>query len=201
MPLADLFANNYFIRLLRGRTSDYDLIVSMIGVKLGDRLLQIGGGDGLLLAALGARTGLTGRVSAIETDAESAARVKDQAMKDGVLSEVDVASFAQLPFENETFDIVVIPYPGAPGATAVSSANAGGAASAGAAAAAGALPGADEAFRVLRLGGRCEVIAKAAAGASGGPGAIAAQLQQHGFKAARLIAERDGFAFYEAIKK
>jgi len=177
MSIADLFANNYFIRLLRGRTSDYDLIVSMVGVKLGERLLQIGGGDGLLLAALGARTGLTGQVSAVELDAEAAARVKDQAMKDGVLSEVQAAPFEHLPFPDGSFDIVVIPYPSLndPGGDR--------------------LTGVAEAFRVLRLGGRLSVIGRAKSDA------ISNQLQQQGFKAARLIAERDGHAFYEAIKK
>jgi ubiquinone/menaquinone biosynthesis C-methylase UbiE len=173
MSLADLFANNYFVRLFRGRTGDYDLIVSMIGVKLGDRLLQIGGGDGLLLAALGAKTGLTGQVSAVEPDAEAAARVNEQATKDGVLSEVQTAAPSRLPYESGSFDVVVIPYPGAD------------------------LPGAGEAFRVLRLGGRCAVIARGASRSS----AIPALLQQQGFKVARLIAERDGYSFYEAIKK
>ncbi len=173
MSLADLFANNYFLRLLRGRTGNYDLSVSMIGVKLGDRLLQIGGGDGLLLAALGAKTGLTGQVSAVEPDAETAARVKDQATKDGVLSEVQIAPPSHLPYENSSFDVVVIPYPSAD------------------------LPGATEAFRVLRLGGRCAVIAKSAAPSS----TIPTQLLQQGFKIARLIAERNGYEFYEAIKK
>jgi ubiquinone/menaquinone biosynthesis C-methylase UbiE len=174
MSLADLFANNYFLRLLWGRTkSDYDLIVSMVGVKLGERLLQIGGGDGLLLAALGAKTGLTGQVSGVEPDAEAAARVKDQATQDGVLSEVQPADFGALPFPNGSFDIVVIPYPEGNHL----------------------LPGASEAFRVLRLGGRLSVITRSA------NNAITDQLQQQGFKAARLIAERDGYAFYEAIKK
>jgi ubiquinone/menaquinone biosynthesis C-methylase UbiE len=64
-------------------------------------------------------------------------------------------------------------------------------------------PGADlaasagEAFRVLRFGGRCAVIARSA----GASNEIPSQLQQQGFKVARLIAERDGYAFYEAIKK
>jgi ubiquinone/menaquinone biosynthesis C-methylase UbiE len=173
MSLADLFANNYFVRLLRGRTGDYDLIVSMIGVKLGDRLLQIGGADGRLLAALGAKTGLTGQVSAVEPDAPAAAQVKDQATKDGVLSEVQAAPASHLPYDSGSFDVVVIPYPGAD------------------------LPGAGEAFRVLRLGGRCAVITR-----STGPSSnIPALLQQQGFKVARLIAERDGYTFYEAIKK
>jgi ubiquinone/menaquinone biosynthesis C-methylase UbiE len=175
MPLADLFAHNYFIRLLRGRTDNYDLIVSMVGVKLGERLLQIGGGDGLLLAALGAKTGLTGQVSGVEASAEEAARVKDQATKDGVLSEVHVAPSTDLPFPPDSFDIVVIPHP----ADATS------------------LPGVAGAFRLLRLGGRLSVIARDAANS----GAIPNQLQQHGFKAARLIADRDGYAFFEAIKK
>src|SRR5438094_175662 len=36
------------------------LAVSMTGVKLGDRVLVIGAGDPALIAALGAKTGLTG---------------------------------------------------------------------------------------------------------------------------------------------
>src|SRR5262245_55511327 len=147
MSLADLFANNYFVRLVRGRTGNYDLIVSMIGVKLGDRLLQIGGGDGLLLAALGAKTGLTRQVWAVEPDGEAWARGKEQATKDGGLAEVQVAPASKLPCDGGTFDVVVIPYPGAD------------------------LPGAGEAFRVLRLGGRCAVIARAA-GAAGASSAI-----------------------------
>jgi SAM-dependent methyltransferase len=176
MSLGDLFANNYFVRLLRGQTGNYDLIVSMIGVKLGDRLLQIGGGDGKLLAALGAKTGLTGQVMAVEPDDATAARVKDEATKDGVLSEVQTAPASKLPFGNESFDVVVIPNPGG-----------------------GDVAGAGEAFRVLRFGGRCAVIA--AAPDKSGAGTIPAQLQRSGFKVARLIAERDGYAFYEAIKK
>jgi ubiquinone/menaquinone biosynthesis C-methylase UbiE len=174
MSLGDLFANNYFVRLLRGRTSNYDLIVSMVGVKLGERLLQIGGGDGLLLAALGAKTGLTGQVSGVEPDAEAATRVRDQATKDGVLTEVQAAPASNLPFPDASFDIVVMPYPDP-----------------------SSLPGAREAFRVLRPGGRLSVVSRGQAGST----AIPTQLQQAGFKVARLIAARDGYAFYEAIKK
>jgi ubiquinone/menaquinone biosynthesis C-methylase UbiE len=174
MALADLFANNYFVRLLRGQTGNYDLIVSMVGVKLGDRLLQVGGGDGKLLAALGAKTGLTGQVVAVEPTAEAAELVKTGATKEGVLSDVHVAPAAQLPFGNESFDVIVMPDPGAN------------------------LPAnARDAYRVLRFGGRLAVIAR-----SGGASAnIPSQLQQQGFKVARLIAERDGYSFFEAIKK
>jgi 16S rRNA G1207 methylase RsmC len=57
------------------------------------------------------------------------------------------------------------------------------------------LRGAAEAFRVLRLGGRCTVVTR------GRHDSIPEQLQQQGFKAARLLAQREGYAFYEAIKK
>jgi ubiquinone/menaquinone biosynthesis C-methylase UbiE len=143
-------------------------------VKLGDRLLQVGGGDGKLLAALGAKTGLTGQVVAVEPSAEAAEQVKAEATKEGVLSDVHVAPPSQLPFGNESFDVAVLPNPPADAA----------------------LAGAGEAFRVLRFGGRLAVIVRAA-----GQSTIPAQLQQVGFKVARLIAERDGYSFFEAIKK
>jgi cyclopropane fatty-acyl-phospholipid synthase-like methyltransferase len=46
----------------------------MVGVKLGDRLLQIGCGDGGLFAALAAKTGLTGRAAAIDPSLPRRAR-------------------------------------------------------------------------------------------------------------------------------
>ena len=86
--------------------------------------------------------------------------MKDQATKDGVLADVLVSPPTTLPFPHESFDIVVIPL--------VSG---------------GGLAGTEEAFRVLRPGGRLSVIARAA------DAAISSELQQRGFKAARLIAE------------
>src|SRR4030065_406742 len=42
----------------------HDLAVSMVGLKLGDTFLQLGCGDGGLLAALASKVGLTGRAAA-----------------------------------------------------------------------------------------------------------------------------------------
>src|SRR4029453_10359532 len=85
MGLSDLFANNVLVKLLRGDNSRYDLIASMVGTRLGDRVVVVGGGDGKLLAAVGAGTGLTGRVCAVEADAGSASAVSDAAMAGGGL--------------------------------------------------------------------------------------------------------------------
>jgi ubiquinone/menaquinone biosynthesis C-methylase UbiE len=181
---SELFANNLLVKLLRGDTARYDLIVSMVGVKLGERLLVIGGGDGQLLAAIGAKTGLTGTVAAVEPDEASASRVLDEATKAGVLADVETAS-GVLPYQPSSFDIVVIPFPADETAALA--------------------PRVAEAFRVLRDGGRATIIARAGKGSerreSNGGGAAVTALQQQGFRAARLLAERNGLLFYEAVKK
>jgi SAM-dependent methyltransferase len=183
---SELFANNVFVKLLRGDSARYDLIVSMVGVKLGERLLVISGGDGALVAAIGSKTGLTGTLAAIEADKAVATRVAEQATKAGVLADVYAAPELKAPFDPDSFDIVVIPFPPDDDASLASRAA--------------------EAFRVLRNGGRCAVIVRAArnqpSGETEGQTApIVALLQQQGFRAARLLAERSGLVFYEGVRK
>jgi ubiquinone/menaquinone biosynthesis C-methylase UbiE len=173
MGLAELFANNAIVKLLRGDTGKYDLMVSMVGTRLGDRLLVVGGGDGQLVAALGGPTGLTGRICAVEADAPTAARVARGAEAGGVLAEIETSPLAQLPYEEGSFDVVVLPTTGGT-----------------------ALAGADV-RRVLRQGGRLVVIAKAQPGSSE---PILGELGRAGFRTARLIATRAGLAFYEAVR-
>lgn len=199
MAFSDLFANNLLVKWLRGDTGRYDLIVSMIGVKLGERLVQLGGQDGRLLAALGGKTGLTGQVVGVEEQESDATRVQQIAEKAGVLADGAAAPGWKTTFDGESFDLAIVPQ--VAGVTTDLAAKL------------------TEAFRLLRMGGRCTVILKAgktaapaagsaASGAAGGatpaqtPGdAIVQQFQQRGFRAARLLAERDGLAFYEALKK
>jgi len=171
--LGDLFANNLLVKMFRGDTSRIDLIVSMVGTRLGDRLLVVGGGDGPLVAALGRPTGLTGRVCAVEQDAARADRVRESATAAGVLLEVDASRLDVLPFAAAAFDVIVVP--------ATSDLDAAIA----------------DARRVLRSGGRCVALAGTHSASSS---TAVARLQQAGFRVARLIAERDGLAFYEAIK-
>jgi ubiquinone/menaquinone biosynthesis C-methylase UbiE len=177
--LSDLFANNILVKLLRGDAARYDLIASMVGAKLGERLLLMGGADGRLLAALGAKTGLTGTIAAVEPDKETATRVLTDATKAGVLADAYASQDGTMPFDVNSFDIAVIPFPADEGV--------------------GLTAPLAEAFRVLRDGGRVSIITRTGSAASSTP--IVAAIQQAGFRAARLLAERDKLVFYEGVKK
>ena len=91
------------------RRLDIDpLAVSMSGVKLGERLLQIGVDDAALAGQIAAKTGLSGSAShAVATD-HDAVRVNRGAKKAGVLVEVRVTPLDHLPFDDGAFDLVVI---------------------------------------------------------------------------------------------
>ena len=91
------------------RRLDIDpLAVSMSGVKLGERLLQVGVDDAALAGLLASKTGLSGSAAhAVSTDAE-AVRVNRGAKKAGVLVEVRVTPLDQLPYEAASFDVVVV---------------------------------------------------------------------------------------------
>jgi ubiquinone/menaquinone biosynthesis C-methylase UbiE len=176
MGFFDVFANNVLVKRLRGQTGHADLIAQMVGTRLGDRVLVLGGADGRLVAAVGAPTGLTGRVTAVEPDAAVANRVEVAATSAGVLVEVEAAGFDRLPFEEAAFDVAVVPMP----ATVESL---------GAALA--------DAWRVVRTGGRAMVVATAGVPESAG---VIAALGRAGFRAARLLGEREGLAFYESSR-
>jgi ubiquinone/menaquinone biosynthesis C-methylase UbiE len=176
MGIFDMFANNLLVKRLRGQTGSAELIASMVGTRLGDRVLVVGGGDGRLVAAVGAPTGLTGRVAAVEPDAAVANRVETVATSNGVLVEVLTAPFDRLPFEDAAFDLAIVPLK----------------------ASADGLPAAlQDVWRVVRAGGRTMVIASE----PGPDGAkVLADLGHAGFRAARLLGARDGLAFYETAR-
>src|SRR5207245_2944485 len=84
------------------------LTVGMTGVKMGDRLLQIGCADGGSLGAVAAKVGLSGRAVLVAPDEASANRGRKGAEAAGVLVEVEVARPASLPFGAGDFDVAVI---------------------------------------------------------------------------------------------
>lgn len=172
----------------------YALLVGMTGVKLGDRLIQLGCAHGARMAAVAAKVGLSGRTVLVAPDAESAARAEKGARDAGVLVEVETVSPRALPLDPEAFDIAIIDDTG--GLLAAMNADA-------------RVMACRELLRVLRPAGRVMTIG---AGARHGLGALIARapegppfdaippLEEAGFRAVRKLAEREGLVFVEGIK-
>lgn len=178
------------MKLFRPGPGPHDLAVSMIGVKLGDRLLQIGCGDGGLLAALASKTGLTGHAAAIDPSPEAVARATRTAEREGVLVEITAAPVAPLPFGDASSDVVVMldalrPLTPEERTSLLA-----------------------ETSRVLRPGGRAVVVEPAPRG--GLAGLLASRpdpmysaeewLRSAGLRAVRVLAERDGQKFVEGVR-
>jgi SAM-dependent methyltransferase len=174
------------------------LPVTMSAVRMGERVLQIGIDDPGLASALAAKVGLSGNAAIVVTGDAEAARARTAAASAGVLVDVQVAPLAPLPFENGAFDLVIahsmrglVSSLDADARTAVLR----------------------EWHRVLRTGGRVMTIE---AGPSGGlkglmrqahgddayqvSGGVVGALEKAGFRAVRLLAEREGYKFAEGIK-
>jgi ubiquinone/menaquinone biosynthesis C-methylase UbiE len=177
MAFADLFADNLIVQWLRGDRRRHDLAVAMVGLKLGERCLLIGCGDGGLLAALGSKVGYTGRACGTDTEAAAVARAERAAERAGVLVEVQQSPPERLPFEDESFDVVVVQRTGAASAPRVFEL---------------ALA---EAWRLLRPGGRCVVIRP-----SGPSASDVESLGSARFRGAHVLADREGQLFIEAVR-
>ena len=171
------------------------LPVTMTGVRMGERALQIGIDDPSLASAIAAKVGLSGHAAIAVSDDPAAAKARAAAATAGILVDVRVTPFDSLPFPGDAFDAIVLH------------------------AAAGVLPPFDgaaavamlrEGHRVLRAGGRIVVLE---GGPRGGvaawfrsrqppppPGAATGALGAAGFRAARLLANREGYRFTEGLK-
>jgi ubiquinone/menaquinone biosynthesis C-methylase UbiE len=177
------------------KSSEELLAVSMAGIKLGDRLLVVGCADPILIARLAVKTGLTGRALAVDEQEKLVTAAAEIAAREGALIETATALWTALPLEPDSFDVAIVRDVFPHLTTDVRS---------------GCIR---EVRRILRPGGRCLVIdgkgrtgivtvVRGASGASeyaaaGGP---VQALTAQGFKAARILAEREGLAFAEAVK-
>jgi ubiquinone/menaquinone biosynthesis C-methylase UbiE len=173
----------------------------MTGVALGDRLLQVGCTDSSLLGAIGSKVGLSGRVCAIVPDDAHAARAKRAAEKSGFLLELETAELGHFPFEDAAFNLIVVDNqegllssmrPEQRVATL------------------------QQAFRTLAPRGRIVVMERDARGGLGAlfsssnsapadphyksSGGAVVALEAEGFRATRLLAERDGMSFFEGVR-
>ena len=175
------------------------LAVAMSGVRLGERVLQLGVDDERLVGRLAAKTGLSGAATCVVADDQAAARAHKGANKVGVHIEVVVSPPPAIPLGDGTFDAVVI--------HSVS----GFLSSLEPAVRAGLLR---ESARVLRPGGRVVTIE---AGEKSGLGALlrpapssqpaydqaggaAASLEQAGFAPVRILGNREGLKFTEGLR-
>ena len=174
--------------------------VTMTGVRLGQRLLSVGTQDPKLTAQLATKTGLTGRACVIDDDESRLAQAAAAIEQEGALIESIRAPYGMWPLDDASFDVVLIADL-LPSLTPDVRARCG-----------------SEVFRVLRPGGRVVVIERAqrggiarilagsraaAAGPSSGsayPGPVET-LRENGFAAVRQLAETDGIAYVEGIKK
>jgi hypothetical protein len=176
----------FLLRMLmrkRGAAAMDPLQVSMTGVRMGERFLQIGCHDTALLAGLAAKVGLSGTAALAAFDDDQATRASRVGAKIGALIETHRIEGRALPFDGDQFDMVV-----------VDDTN-------------GSFGKMDEntrraylrdAARTLRHGGRIEMVEGAAA-RSPGYDALG-DLAASGFKPVRELAQRDGFRFLEGLR-
>lgn len=180
------------------KTASEPLPVTMSAVRMGDRVLQIGVDDAAVASALAAKVGLSGYAAIAGLDEGDAGRAQAAAATAGILVDIKVSPLASLPFECDAFDLVIVH--GARGLVA-------------------SLDPADrdaalrEWRRLLRRGGRLLAIEAgtvtglkrllqqqpgyAAYEAAGG--AVGA-FETAGFRAVRMLADREGVKFTEGMK-
>ena len=181
--------------LRKSRVERDPLAVTMSGVRLGEKALQIGEGDLRVMALIAARTGLTGRAVIAMLNEQSAVRARRAIDDVGALAEVGVVDQGNRPDE-AAFDVIVVhdvQQTIASGQPAVRS---------------GWL---QLCYRSLRGGGRIVTIERGSpVGVRGwfsgakdvrAPGASEAALTSAGFSSVRVLADREGLRFVEGFKK
>jgi SAM-dependent methyltransferase len=184
----------FFLR----KSSLEPLPVVMSGVRMGERVLQIGIDDPSLVGAIAAKAGLSGHAAIAVSDAHASASAQGAAKKAGVLIDLQVTSLQSLPFADGSFDVVVVH--GARGLLASLEESA-------------RIAMLREAHRSLRAGGRIVIIegtapsgigsllrARPRAGAYEAGGGAVSALATAGFRATRVLAERERYKFSEGLK-
>jgi hypothetical protein len=181
-----------FLRTVRQHRQMDPLHVTMTGVRMGERFLQIVCDDRSLLGGLAAKVGLSGACAVAAFDEASAMRARSVGAKVGALIDVRVVVPGVLGVDAASVDMVVVDDTRGTFAR---------------------MRDADrsavlvDARRALREGGRIDVVERVAVtGLLGGhitrPDGytVEADLAAAGFKPVRLLAEKDGVRFVEGLK-
>jgi SAM-dependent methyltransferase len=185
--------------LRKTRLEREPLAVTMSGVRMGERVLQIGLDDARRIALIAAKSGLTGTAAIVVRDDAAAARVQQAIADAGALAEVHVVRGGELPFPNAAFDAIVVHETSQTVASPDASTRA---------------HWLRECERLLRGGGRLVAIEPGEphglrswlTGSGKGSGAaadsegVAASLRAGGFPTVRLLGDREGLRFVEGLK-
>ena len=175
----------FLLRMLmrRGRGAAMDpLQVSMTGVRMGERFLQIGCNDKSLLAGLAAKVGLSGTAAVAAFNANEARLAASIARKVGALIDVkDLQEGRAWPIDDAAFDMVVVDDT-AEGFVNLDQ----------------PLDVLRNAWRALRAGGRIEVVTPVKHVHP--PIDYQQLLTEAGFKPVRILAESNGLRFVEGLR-
>ena len=172
--------------------------ITMSGVRMGERLLQIGVDDATVASAIAAKVGLSGTAAAVVTDADAETRVRYGAAEAGALIDVHVAPLEALPFDAGAFDVVVVHSVRGMLQSLAAEAR---------------LAALRDWRRVLRHGGRIVTIEEGVRGGVGGllrgqavvnadyvsSGGTVGALEAAGFRPVRVVGELEGFRFTEGL--
>jgi ubiquinone/menaquinone biosynthesis C-methylase UbiE len=188
-------------RFLRKPASERDpLTVTMSGVRLGERALQVGSGDARSMAIIAAKTGLTGTAAIVVANDRAADRIRRAVADTGALVDLHVVSQSRLPFDDASFDVIV--FHDASGIVGGGEGT--------------ATQWLRECPRLLRAGGRLVAIetgtpvglralfaarpAQDQQMEAGDDGPTVAALRMAGFTTVRVLADREGLRFIEGFK-
>lgn len=175
----------FLLRMLmkRGKGGSMDpLQVSMTGVRMGERFLQIGCHDRNLLGGLAAKVGLSGTAAVAAFNAEHEKRAAGIGKKIGALIDIkDIDQGRAWPFAASEFDMIVVDDTGEE------------------------FRALDDRARMLRNalssvrpGGRIEVVTSVKTAHEQVD--FVPLLNAAGFKPVRILAERNGLRFVEGLR-
>lgn len=97
----DAFLFRGQVRKLRQRTA------TLAHIQSGDAVLDVGCGTGTLAMEVARRVGTAGRVAGIDPGTEQIARARSKAARRHVPIEFQIGVIEQLPFPDQTFDVVL----------------------------------------------------------------------------------------------
>jgi ubiquinone/menaquinone biosynthesis C-methylase UbiE len=168
------------------------LAIAMSGVRMGERVLQIGMDTALVTSLLAAKPGLSGESSIILADEATAAEARRAVAETGALVNIGVHPLDALPLVSGSIDLIVVHNRNGQALSASQGARV-----------------LAESRRVLRSGGRVVVLE------NGTPTGLAAFFQSRtepgaaeatvraldaaGFRAARTLGDRNGCRFVEGL--